>query len=472
MDNSSSIKPPPHSKESEMMLLGSMLTSAHALNVATGALNEQDFYFNEHKLIFKVLKDAHYKGRPVEVHLIAEELKRLGILATVGDISYLTALAQYVGTSAYIEEYASKVRNKAIFRQIIDSSQDTIEQAYEEPEDPEAFARSQSDKLKRIADDNAHAADKFPIRSLDQFDQDFLLELPPPKPMLLEHTDANGRVVGFVPKNIVAMLVGAGGTGKTHFLAQLAISIASGTMFLDKYMPTIHCGDKGRGNVFFGLGENQYDDIHRVLFKASEKLRRTQPDLLKEDQLKEAGRRIFPLSFCGQQSSFIEKGAATRYFRDLKRQLMDQAPLGGWALVILDPVSRFLGAEAETDNAAATAFIALLEELSIDLPGHPTVLFAHHVNKGALNQVDKQNQSAARGSSALTDGVRLQLNLTKKRDSNDRKLVLATTKTNFTAHQGEITLMQTLSGFIELYSESVTNGESVGEPELTRHGGY
>jgi RecA-family ATPase len=48
-----------------------------------------------------------------------------------------------------------------------------------------------------------------------------------------------------------------------------------------------------------------------------------------------------------------------------------------------------------------------------------TVLIIHHANKGSINAVE-QNQSASRGSSALTDGVRLQMNLATM-DANGAK---------------------------------------------------
>ena len=47
---------PPNSKESEMMVLGCMLTSVNALNIGADALDEGDFYYVEHKIVFQVLK--------------------------------------------------------------------------------------------------------------------------------------------------------------------------------------------------------------------------------------------------------------------------------------------------------------------------------------------------------------------------------------------------------------------------------
>jgi len=43
--------------------------------------------------------------------------------------------------------------------------------------------------------------------------------------MLLEYADEDGNSAGFLPKGIVAMLVGAGGVGKTHLLAQLLLVV-------------------------------------------------------------------------------------------------------------------------------------------------------------------------------------------------------------------------------------------------------
>lgn len=117
------VKVAPHSKESEMMVLGCMLTSVNGLNVAADALDSSDYYFQEHQLIFGALKEAYKKDKPADIHLISEELKRQEKLGSVGGLSYLTTLAQYAGTSAYIEEYVELVKDKAILRRMITAAQ-------------------------------------------------------------------------------------------------------------------------------------------------------------------------------------------------------------------------------------------------------------------------------------------------------------------------------------------------------------
>jgi replicative DNA helicase len=129
---------PPHSREAEMMVLGCMLTSINSLNIAAERLEESDFYFSEHKIIFRSLQDAYKADRPADIHLVAEELKRQDKLQAVGGIVYLTSVAQYVGTSAYIEEYTEVVKNKSVLRQMVSSAQQVEKSALDEPQDVDA----------------------------------------------------------------------------------------------------------------------------------------------------------------------------------------------------------------------------------------------------------------------------------------------------------------------------------------------
>lgn len=126
---------PPNSKESEMMVLGCMLTNINALNVGADSLNELDFYYTEHQTIYSTLRAAYRADKPADIHLIGEELKRQNKLDAVGGISYLTTLAQYAGTSAFIEEYITLVREKSVLRQMITAAQGIEKTALEEPAD-------------------------------------------------------------------------------------------------------------------------------------------------------------------------------------------------------------------------------------------------------------------------------------------------------------------------------------------------
>ncbi|NGX31637.1 MAG: Replicative DNA helicase [Chlamydiae bacterium] len=129
------IKLAPHSKESEMLVLGCMLSYENALNVCADGLDDTDFYFTEHQTIFYVLKDLYKQDKPADIHLVAEELKRKKKLGTIGGVAYLIALAQYAGTSANIEEYIDIVKGKALLRRMINAAQIVEKKALADPKD-------------------------------------------------------------------------------------------------------------------------------------------------------------------------------------------------------------------------------------------------------------------------------------------------------------------------------------------------
>lgn len=145
---------PPHSKDSEMMVLGCMLTSSSSLNVGADSLDDADFYYNEHKLIFQILKNAYKSDKPADIHIVCEELKRQEKLKTIGGAAYVTSLAQYAGTSAYTEEYVSIVRNHSILRRMIYAAQNMEKKALEGPEDVQGCLDDAQKELFQISQSN------------------------------------------------------------------------------------------------------------------------------------------------------------------------------------------------------------------------------------------------------------------------------------------------------------------------------
>lgn len=272
----------------------------------------------------------------------------------------------------------------------------------------------------------------FQLKFIQEQDVNFLLEEAREMPKLINYTEGT-LIKSFVRKGIVAMLVGSGGVGKTHALVQLAISLTTGIPWLGKY-PI-----ESTGYVFMAMGENSEEDIHRLLRKVVKGLFPKEREFLGRDPVSEASQRLAVTSFNGKDSSFLCRGQSTQFYEHLLRELQEREPREGWSCVILDPISRFLGADAETDNASATRFIAQLERLTLELKGHPTVLFGHHMSKSAGTSKNT-DQAAARGSSAITDGVRWQANLEKVHkacmgDEEEYELdqvVLRTVKSNFT----------------------------------------
>ncbi len=258
----------------------------------------------------------------------------------------------------------------------------------------------------------------------------------------------NGNVKTFIRQGIVGQLVGAGGIGKTHFLTQLALSVAGGIPFFNEY------STGSGGHVFMALGENSDEDIHRLLKKLTIQYSAEQHDTIAQ--------RLAVMSLCGKDASFVKKnGDLTDFYNRLFAELKRTEPNEGWKLIVIDPVSRVLGAQAENDNAAATAFISLLERFTLELKGRPAVLFGHHMSKNSMSNASNTDQTASRGSSALTDGVRWQANLERvekigggaddKYEKN--RIRLRIVKSNHTAVYDPIILCKVNNGCLELFKE-------------------
>ena len=130
-----------------MMVLGCMLSNQYALRIAATALDSTDFYFHEHQLVFHAMKRLYREGRPSEIHLAAEELKRSGYLQTIGGVAYLTQLAQFAGTSANIHEYISILKSKSFSRQAFQLLEEGKGEFLKDPSDPNDLAEKYHAKL-------------------------------------------------------------------------------------------------------------------------------------------------------------------------------------------------------------------------------------------------------------------------------------------------------------------------------------
>lgn len=148
MATNTKIKTAPNSRESEMMVLGCMLTSPHSLSVSSEGLSSEDFYYAEHKTIFRTLKTLY--NRPdseTDLHLVCEELRRQDKLKSVGGVSYITSLAQFAGTSAFIEEYCKILQDKSYSRQQINIFNSAQDELLEDKEDPYRIAEKYFQRL-------------------------------------------------------------------------------------------------------------------------------------------------------------------------------------------------------------------------------------------------------------------------------------------------------------------------------------
>lgn len=123
---------PPHSEDAERGVLGSMMVDAdRAIDLAIEhQIRAESFYIPAHRRIFETILDLHEAGRPVDLLTVGDRMRDLGMLDSVGGISYIESLMDATPTSAALDYYIDIVRQKHILRRIIEVTRDAVESCY------------------------------------------------------------------------------------------------------------------------------------------------------------------------------------------------------------------------------------------------------------------------------------------------------------------------------------------------------
>jgi len=259
--------------------------------------------------------------------------------------------------------------------------------------------------------------------------------VPPPRRRYLLRDLHTGK--GALPLGISAQLVAEGGAGKTMALVQLAASVATGEPWLGAFSV------ETPGRVLLILGEEDAGEARRRVYNA---VRSSKAPAKPEDG------SIVVLPLAGVPCEMIRRGSDNNLQNgEFLTWLLEWVQQNGpFALVIIDPLSRFGGSDAETDNAAGTRFVQAAE--SIANATGASVIVAHHSNKLSRGG-GKVETSSARGVTSLTDGARYVMTMAAERfdfDSAEERahlgeiVTLSVTKSNYTRKPAPVLLRRDL----------------------------
>ncbi len=128
IDNSVTL--PPQAIEAEQSLLGSLMLDQRAMDDIESDIEVRDFYRSDHQYIYTAIHALIQRDEAVDVVTVSEELEKEGKLKQTGGLAYLGALAKNTPNSANIKAYAKIVRERAVLRRLIETSNDIIEKSY------------------------------------------------------------------------------------------------------------------------------------------------------------------------------------------------------------------------------------------------------------------------------------------------------------------------------------------------------
>lgn len=120
----------PHSIEAEQSVIGSMIIDRGAIAKVSEKLNEDDFYRDGHKVLFKAILEMFKEDMAVDLVTLLEYLKSTDKLEKAGGVTYVTEVSSSVPTTANIESYIKIVSEKSTLRKLIKASTKIIEDSY------------------------------------------------------------------------------------------------------------------------------------------------------------------------------------------------------------------------------------------------------------------------------------------------------------------------------------------------------
>ncbi len=120
----------PHSNESEMAALGSILLDRDAAFLAYPILKTEYFFNENHRRINDAIQNLISEGKPVDYLTLSNRLKEKGELDNIGGPAYLATLMESSPTSLHIEYYSNSVRDYYKLRSLISTSSKVISLAY------------------------------------------------------------------------------------------------------------------------------------------------------------------------------------------------------------------------------------------------------------------------------------------------------------------------------------------------------
>jgi replicative DNA helicase len=220
----SSHKLPPQNIEAEQSVLGGVLIENETIHRVLELLTPDDFYREAHHRIFDALVNLSERDEPADLITLTNDLRKNGLLDSVGGASYITSLIDAVPTAANIEYYAKIVKEKAILRRLIQTATNIVTESFQEREDVEGLLDEAERAIFEIAE-NTVKPSYYPIREIIKDSFKTLEKLYERKELITGVPSGfkglDKKTAGFQPSDLI-IVAGRPSMGKTAFCLNVA----------------------------------------------------------------------------------------------------------------------------------------------------------------------------------------------------------------------------------------------------------
>ena len=211
----------PHSIEAEEYLLSCcLIDGADVLARCDAAgIQSDSFYLAAHGIVYRRLIDLHKRQAPIDVAVLAEDLKTAGKLDAVGGYAFLMQVSSRIPTTAQAGYFIDTVRAYAMRRAIIEANAEASEQAYDSARAPVEILAAQRSKLDALSDF------VIPVGTWPEpVAASALCAKPPSTPDVL--------IDGFLYRGATMLIAGPSKSHKTYTMIDASCAIAGGRPWL------------------------------------------------------------------------------------------------------------------------------------------------------------------------------------------------------------------------------------------------
>lgn len=249
---------PPHSVEAEEQLLSACLLDGGDVIqkcLDAGVRSDTTFYVPANRMIYARLLVMFDAGKPIDIAILAEELKTSKLLDAIGGYAYLTRISGRIPTTAGASYFIEKVRELETLRELARICTGTVEDTYGYTGGLEEFLREQEN---RLTDFCARARGQSEFKTRGIFDYEYPSDDDPNA--LLGSDDWAGR--------------GGGGLMVSHAGAGKSSVVMNACLFWTQGLPFMGIPSKGKHRILIVQAEDSERYLGKIVtsFRAANQL--------------------------------------------------------------------------------------------------------------------------------------------------------------------------------------------------------
>ena len=218
----------PSAPELENAIVSAFLIDPEVRESEIDQLEAEDFTNPQMKSVFLAIKNLDAEGVPINLDSVANRLREMGALETVGGVVGLSNMSGQMASCANSEYFVKILRQKSLLRRVILASLENAQAAREPSVNADSLVAEAMERLEKACGIITESAE-VPMADVVRNTVDKLLDM-------REHGFSPGLQTGFpsfdrltgglMPKTSV-ILAGRPGQGKSQVALNLAVNVAS-----------------------------------------------------------------------------------------------------------------------------------------------------------------------------------------------------------------------------------------------------